>query len=167
MRGVGSAARCHDVSILTITSVGLGRCLGSQPGAKVSMDGTGCAAHDRLHGLPASNRHRARCTARSSASRDFVHCRFADAGRCCVWLPSRAAGIRKPSQRREWNRRAERVSSTPESCRSLLWCRGSAALAPLTAAVVEVNGEWLRIVECGNARKNATYLLPFGRRAKR
>jgi hypothetical protein len=52
------------------------------------------------HFLPASNPHRARCTAGRSAFRDFVHCRFADAGRCCVWLRSTTAGIRKPSQER-------------------------------------------------------------------
>src|SRR5215831_8287704 len=34
-----------------------------------------------------------------SASRDFVHCRFADAGRRWVWLRSPTAGIRKPSQK--------------------------------------------------------------------
>jgi hypothetical protein len=32
-----------------------------------------------------------------SAFRDFVHCRFADAGRRRVWLWSPTAGIRKPS----------------------------------------------------------------------
>jgi hypothetical protein len=35
-----------------------------------------------------------------SAFRDFVHCRFADAGRRWVWLRSPTAGIRKPSQER-------------------------------------------------------------------
>jgi hypothetical protein len=33
-----------------------------------------------------------------SAFRDFVHCRFADAGRRWVWLRFPTAGIRKPSQ---------------------------------------------------------------------
>src|SRR5262249_17916486 len=33
-----------------------------------------------------------------SPFRDFVHCRFADAGRRWVWLRSPTAGIRKPSQ---------------------------------------------------------------------
>src|SRR4029453_8034711 len=32
-----SCARRHDVSILTTGAVELGRCLGSQPGAKISM----------------------------------------------------------------------------------------------------------------------------------
>jgi hypothetical protein len=35
-----------------------------------------------------------------SAFRDFVHCRFADAGRRRVWLRSPTAGIRKPLQKR-------------------------------------------------------------------
>jgi hypothetical protein len=37
-----------------------------------------------------------------SPFRDFVHCRFADAGRRWVWLRSPTAGIRKPSQIRTW-----------------------------------------------------------------
>jgi hypothetical protein len=35
-----------------------------------------------------------------SAFRDFVHCRFADAGRRRVWLRSPTAGIRKPLHKR-------------------------------------------------------------------
>ena len=47
---------------------------------------------------PASNRHRARCTG-GSPFRDFVHCRFADAGRRNgVAAASNTAGVRKPSQ---------------------------------------------------------------------
>jgi hypothetical protein len=37
-----------------------------------------------------------------SAFRDFVHRRFADAGRRRVWLRSPTAGIRKPSQKRNF-----------------------------------------------------------------
>jgi len=34
---VVSSARRHDVSILTTSGIELGRCLSSQPGAKISM----------------------------------------------------------------------------------------------------------------------------------
>jgi hypothetical protein len=45
---------------------------------------------------------------RSPRHGDFVHCRFADAGRRWVWLRSPTAGIRKPSQQRTNGRRQSR-----------------------------------------------------------
>ena len=50
-----------------------------------------------------------------SPFRDFVHCRFADAGRRWVWLRSPTAGIRKPSQRRTRDLRTRHGECTPRT----------------------------------------------------
>jgi hypothetical protein len=50
-----------------------------------------------------------------AAFRDFVHCRFADAGRCCVWLrPRRPASANLHSKRlMQRSKQRGRVASTP------------------------------------------------------
>src|SRR5580693_26126 len=48
---------------------------------------------------PTYDPHSTRCTAGCHTSRDFVHWRFSDAGRCSAWIAPHA-GVRKPAQ--EW-----------------------------------------------------------------
>ena len=63
---------------------------------------------------------------------------------------------------REWDRRAERVSTTPESYRGLLRCRGSGSSVPgkRDRRHSSETPTCLRMAECGNAGETATRALP-------